>query len=124
MGVIFMPKQQIREKATTCAYPLTDIALPRWEYVLRCCTKCTCVNFPDQETDDQHSDTTPSIHFLIYYLISCCTAHGMILLNDKKIYCVCKRYSASEQSTFIYTIKKLVMTETTISNFHTSFYIP
>ena len=31
--------------------------------------------------------------------------------------------STSEQSTKIYTIKELVMTEKTISNFHTSLYI-
>ena len=37
---------------------------------------------------------------------------------------MCKHDSDSEQSTKIYTRKELVMTETTIYNFHTSFYIP
>ena len=37
---------------------------------------------------------------------------------------MCKHDSASEKSTKIYTRKELVMMEKTISNFHTSFYIP
>ena len=37
---------------------------------------------------------------------------------------ICKQDSASEQSTKIFTRKELVMMETKISNFHTSFYIP
>ena len=36
---------------------------------------------------------------------------------------MCKHDSASEQSTNIYNRKELVMMETVISNFHTSFYI-
>ena len=37
---------------------------------------------------------------------------------------MCKQESSSDESTKIYTIKDLVMTETTISDFHTNFYIP
>ena len=37
---------------------------------------------------------------------------------------MCKQESSLEESTKIYTRKELVMTETTISDFHTSFYIP
>ena len=36
---------------------------------------------------------------------------------------MCKQESPSDNSTKIYTRKELVMTETTISDFHTSFYI-
>ena len=46
---------------TIHAYPHSDHALPNWNFVLRWCAKCACVNLPDQETDDQHSDTSPSI---------------------------------------------------------------
>ena len=37
---------------------------------------------------------------------------------------MCKQESLPDKSTKIYTRKELVMTETTISDFHTSFYIP
>ena len=37
---------------------------------------------------------------------------------------MCKQESPSDESTKIYTRKELVMRETTISDFNTSFYIP
>ena len=37
---------------------------------------------------------------------------------------MCEQESVPGKSTKIYTIKELVMTETTIYDFHTSFYIP
>ena len=57
-------------------------------------------------------------------MIARCTKHGKLLLNDKKMFFKCKKDSASEQPTKIYTRKELVMMETTIYNFHTKFYIP
>ena len=90
---------------------------------MRCCEKCPSINIPDQETDDQYSNTSTSISFQIYHLIENCTTHGMLLLNDKNFFRKCKQNSISEQPTKIYTRKEIVMMETTISNFHTSFYI-
>ena len=37
---------------------------------------------------------------------------------------MCKQESSPDKSTKIYTIKELVITERTISDFHTSFHIP
>ena len=37
---------------------------------------------------------------------------------------MCKQESSPDKSTKIYTRKELVMIDTTISDFHTSFYIP
>ena len=37
---------------------------------------------------------------------------------------MCRQESSQDKSTKIYTRKELVMVETTISEFHTSFYIP
>ena len=37
---------------------------------------------------------------------------------------MCEQESSPDKSTKIYTIKEIVMMETTISDFHTSFYIP
>ena len=39
-------------KETMYAYSQSDHTLPHWKCVLRCCAKFTCVNPPDQETDD------------------------------------------------------------------------
>ena len=41
------------------AYPQSDHTLPHSKYVLQCCAKCSCVNLPDQETDDKYSGTSP-----------------------------------------------------------------
>ena len=112
------------EKSTMYAYLQSDNALTHWKCVLQFCAKCTSVNIPDQETDDQYSNTSPSIRFHIYHIIAHCTTHGRIPLNDKKICCKCKQYSVSEKSIKIYTRKELAMMETTISNFHTILYIP
>ena len=71
-------------KATICANSQSDHALPNWKRVLRCCAKCPIINLPDQETDDQYPDTSPSIRFNIYHIIARCTQHGRILLTDKK----------------------------------------
>ena len=109
---------------TVCTYPQYDHALPDWKYVLRRCANCPCINIPDQETDNQNSDTTPSIRFHIYHIIGRCTAHGRTPLKDKKICYMCKKESSPDESTKINTRKELVMMKTTISNFHTSFYIP
>ena len=111
-------------KATMFVYPQSDHALPHWKFVMQCCAKCPSINTPDQETDDQYSNTSPSICFHIYHIIARCPTHGRLPLTDKKMYCKCKQDSASEQSTKIYTRKEIVMMETTISIFYTSFYIP
>ena len=112
------------EKATMCAYSQSDHALPHWKFVLRCCAKCPIINLTDQETDNQYPDTIPSVSFHIYHLISCCTKHGRLLFTDNKSCRKCQQHNVSGKSTELYTRKYLVMMETTISNFHTSFYIP
>ena len=104
-----------------CAYSQSYHALPHWKCVLKCCAQCPSINFPDQETDNKHTNPSPSIRFPVYHLIASCTKQGRILLTDKII---CREYqqdTTSVHSTQIYTGKELVMMETTMSNFHTSF---
>ena len=110
-------------KTKMCAYPQSYHALPHWKCVLKYCSKCTCINLPDQETDYPYFDTAPSIIFHIYHLIARCTSHGRLPLNKKEICRMCKQYSDSEKYTKIYTRKEIAMMEKTSSNFHTSFYI-
>ena len=109
------------EKAKMCTYIKSDRAIPNWKFLLRCCAKFPCINITDQETNNQYSDTTLSIRFHIYHIIGHCTSHDIITLKDKKICYICKQKSSSDESTKIYTRKELVITETTISDFHTSF---
>ena len=78
-------------KAKICAYPQYYHALTNYKCVLWCCDDCPCINIPDQETDNQYSETTPSIRFHIYHIIAHCTAHGRITLKDKKICHMCKQ---------------------------------
>ena len=81
-----------------------------------CCDECPCINLPDQET--------PSIRLYIYHIIEHCTTRVRIPLKDNKICYTCKKESLPYKFKKIYTRKELVMMETTISDFHTSFYIP
>ena len=111
-------------KSKMCAYPQSDHAWPHCKFVLRCCANCPSVNIPEQEKYDQYSDTRLSIRFQIYHLIAHGITRGRLMLNDSKNCRMCKQYYDSEQPTKVYTRKELVIIETTISNFHTSFFIP
>ena len=90
---------------TMCEYPKSDHALTHWKCVLKCCAECLRINLPDQETDNQNSDTTRSIRFHIYYLIARCKKHGRLPLTDKKSCCECQQDTASRQPTKICTTK-------------------
>ena len=71
-------------KETMCAYPQSYHVLPHWKCVLQCCAKCLSVNLPDQETDDQYSNTILSNSFNIYNIITRCTIYGRLLLTESK----------------------------------------
>ena len=114
-------KSYYMEKSTMCAYSQSYHSLPHCKFVLRCCARCPSINLPDQETDDQYPDTSPSICLHVYHLIVRCTKHGKPPLTDNKMCRKCQQDTASRQSTEIYTIKELVMMETTISNFSYKF---
>ena len=111
------------ENSTMCTYPQSDHVRLHWKFVLWCCSDCPCINILDQETTKKHDERTPSIRFHIYHIIGHCNLHGRIPLKDKKICYMCEQESLPDKSTKIYTRRDLVMMETTISNFHTSFYI-
>ena len=112
------------EYATMWTYTQSEHALPHWKCVFWCCADCPCINITDQGTTKKHDETTPSIRFHIYHIIGRCTSNGRITLKDKKICYMCEQRSLPDKSTKIYTRKELVMMETSISDFRTSFYIP
>ena len=107
-----------------CAYSHSDHELPPCKCVLWRCSKCPRINLPDQETDDQYPGTGPSICVHIYHLIALCKKRGRLPLTEKKTFRKCKQDNASVQSTKIYTRKEIMMMETNIFDFRTSFYIP
>ena len=78
-------------QAIICEYPQSEHVLPHWKFLLRCCSDCPCIHLPDQETDNQNSDTTPSIRFQIYHCIGRCTDHGRIPLKDQNKCYMCKK---------------------------------
>ena len=92
-------------KATMYEYPQSDHALPHWKCVMQCCAKCPCVDLPDQETDYQHSDTSPSIRFHVYHIIARCSTHRRLPLNDIKKFASVKRILL-QKNPKIYTIEK------------------
>ena len=111
-------------KATLCVYRQSDHALSHWKCVLRCCVQCSSINLPEQEKYDRNPNPSTSISFHIYHLIERCTKYGRLTLTDKKSCWERQHDTDSGHSTKVYTRKELVMTETTISNFYTSFLIP
>ena len=97
MGIIFMPKHLIRQRQQYVHIYIQIMNYHSGNVYLRCCAKCPRVNLPDQETDDQYSETSPSIRFHMYHLIARCTTHGRLPLNDKNICLTCKHDCDSEQ---------------------------
>ena len=82
-------------KATMCEYSQSDHALPHWKCGLRCCDKCPSINLPDQEIDDNYSETIPSIRFHVYHMIARCIKHSRLPLTDKKKFRKCQQNTAS-----------------------------
>ena len=117
----FYAKAYDMAKATMCAYSQSYHALPHCKCVFWCCAKCPSINLPDQEINYQYPDTSTSIFFHIYHIISRCTKHNRLPLTEKKICRECQQDTVSGKSTKMYTRKELVMMETTISNFRKSF---
>ena len=79
------------ENATMCTYPQSNHSLPHWKFVLQCCAYYPYITIPDQETDKNHEETTPSIRFHIYHINGGCTTRGRISLKDKNICYMCKQ---------------------------------
>ena len=108
-------------KEALCANSQSDHTLPQWKCVLQCCAHCQSINITDQETDDKHPNPSTSIRFHIYHLIARCTNYVRLSLTKRESCHEWQQDTDSGQSIKIYTRKELVMMETTISNFHTSF---
>ena len=89
MGVISMSKHLIW-KSQQCVIIHSQIIHYNTGNVYSYRAKCPSVNLPDQETDDQYSNTRHSIRFHIYHIIACCTTYGRLLWNEKNFFRICK----------------------------------
>ena len=107
-----------------CAYPPYQHAFPYFKCVLLCCSNCPCIDLSYQESDRYRSNTYTSIRFHIYHLISHFTVHGRRPVNESKFCSLCLQDPSTVPPLKLYTRKELVMMETSIADFHTSFYIP
>ena len=124
MEVIFMPQHQIW-KMLHCAHIL-NLSIHFHTGNVYCDAVMTVhvSIFLTKKQLKKHEEKTPSIRFHIYHIIARCAIHGRLSLKDKNICSICKQEYSPNKSTEIYTRKELVTMETTISDFHTSFYIP
>ena len=62
-GIHIYAKASDMAKENFCAYSQLNHALTHCQCVIQCCDKFTEINLPDKETDDQYSDTSPSVFF-------------------------------------------------------------
>ena len=75
------------------AYPPSQHALPHWSCMLRCCVNFPPINIPRKKLYKHHSNTCPKTSFHVYHLISCCTAHGRCIYDERKMCCLCVAWS-------------------------------
>ena len=92
-----------------CAYPSYQNALPHLKFVLRCCANFPRIGIPDQKSYRHNSNTSHSIRFHIYHLISRFTVHGRRPIDEKKIYHICLQDPATVSPAKIYTKESLLL---------------
>ena len=102
--------------AIMCSYPPSQHAFSPWKYVLCCCAKCPRIDLPSQESDKHHSNSCPTIGFHVYYVIACCTVHGICPLDENKFVSFFS-VPSSVTNAKLYTRKELVLMETSLAEF-------
>ena len=70
-----------------------------------------------------HYNASILIRFNIYNLITRCKVHGRRSLYKRNFVCLCFQDTATVTPDELHTSKELVIIETFIDYFHTSFYI-
>ena len=72
MGIIFTPKHMTWHRQKRVQTHSLTMHYHTGNVYLRCCDKFPSNNIPDQETDNQYPNTSPSIRFHIYHMIAHC----------------------------------------------------
>ena len=108
--------------ATMCAYTPSHHEFLHWKFVLHSCPSCPSIDLTGQDSDSFHSTTSPTIRFHVYHLIAHCTVHERHPERNLKLL-IYLQDLASVTPAKIYTRKELALMETSVYEFHTSFYI-
>ena len=66
--------------STMCSFPDSNIDLPHWNCVLKCCSQCPKLIIPDEELNDDA--TMPFIKFNVYMDVSKYSLHGQLPVCD------------------------------------------
>ena len=112
------------DTATMCVCPSSLYELIHCKCVLHCCAKYPCIDISNQESDKNKSMICPKIHFHVYNLVSHCTVNVWRALAENKHCRLCSGVPKYMPNAKIFPRKYIVMIETYITYFHTSFYIP
>ena len=110
--------------STMCAYTSSQHILTHWKFVLCCYADCLSIGIPGQELYENHSNTSHTIRFCVYHLISRCIVHRRHPIYEKNLCCLFVCDSDYVPPEKIYTRKYFAMMKTFISDFHKMFYIP
>ena len=100
-----------------------NMYLPQCKCMLCCGSNLPHIDLQSKELERHHSNTSPTIHFNDYHLISSCTVHVRFTLDENKICRLCLHDPTSVPPEKIYTRKKLIMMEKYIDDFHTNLYM-
>ena len=87
---------------------------------LHCCESFPCIAIPNQVSNKNNSSKYPTICFHVYTKVSRCTVNGIYTPNELFL---CSAAPKTVPSAKIYTRKEIVLTKTSMSNFHKSFYM-
>ena len=109
---------------TMLAYLPSQHVLQHWKRVLRFFDNFLLIDLPYQECDRRHSNTSATMRFNIYHVMTWCTLHGRRSLDEENFFRLCLQYTATVSPATIYTRKELVSMETYIYYFNIMFYIP
>ena len=103
---------------TTCVYPSLKYELPHWKCVLHCCVQYPQIDLPSSESDQHHSNVSPTIRFHVYQHISRCTVYGRQHFNKKKQCQCCEDSTDSFVSAKLHKGEDFVIMEASIVEFH------
>ena len=103
-----------------CPCPSQHNGLPHCKGVLRCCDKCPGISITYQDTNIDATNTFSTIRLMftaIYHVVMFMAYSHM----KNKQYVICVPLNVTPGK--LYTINKLVLLETLISEFHKKYYI-
>ena len=100
----------------TCLY--INHGILQWKCVLCCCNKFPIIVIPIQEANKYTTFMFPTISFLVYKKLSCCTMHDIRPYEELTIFLMCSTMYITDINTTVCTQKGLVLLDTYIIEFY------